>query len=198
MISEQQLDGLFAAGADPYGAAAAAMLDKPLANVTQEERDLIKRVFLRVQDRSTDWIKEALGRSASLFHEVGSALSVEKLLMGVSNPILVQKLGEGSRTSDQLRARAAEGFELCVRALAKLGAPDVTIHECGESAAGEVPWGAVGADADAACTGTLVHDEFTACPAHDRGGGADATCTGTLVHGEYAWCPVHDDRRRVR
>ena len=35
---------------------------------------------------------------------------------------------------------AAEGFELCVRALAEMGAKDVTIHECGKAAFGEEPW----------------------------------------------------------
>lgn len=83
------------------------------------------------------------------------------------NAILAAKLRENQRSPDQLRSISADGFELCVRALAKLGAADVTIHECGKSALGEEPWAA---DDGLRCTGTLVHDEFTACPVHDRRG----------------------------
>lgn len=197
MISVQLLDGLFVSGCDPYGAGAAALFDKPLAAVTQAERDMIKQVFLRVMigsigEGAGGTIEEALGQSADLFHEIGSALSVEQLLSNTHNAILVEKLREKRRSSDQLRLLAADGFELCVRALAKRGAPNVTIHECGTSAFGEAPWGA----AEATCTGTIVHDEFTVCPVHDRRGDADATCTGTLVHDEYSACPVHDQRDR--
>jgi hypothetical protein len=112
-------------------------------------------------------LEQALRRSADLFHEVASALAVDRLLANVRNAVLVDKLRESRRSSEQLRSISAGGFELCVRALAQMGAADVTIHECGVSALGEEPWGA---DAGATCTGTLVHDEFTVCPVHDRDG----------------------------
>lgn len=149
-------------------------------------------VKARGEGEGTGTIEQALRRSADLFHEIGSALAVEPLLADARNVILVEKLRENRRSSDQLRSISAEGFELCVRALAQLGAADVTIHECGPSAFGEAPWEP---DDGATCTGTLVHDEFTACPVHDQRGKIDgSTCTGTLVHDEYTACPVHDRR----
>ncbi len=170
MTSEQQLDSLFAPGCDPYVAGAAALFDKPLDAVTQDERDSTKRVFKRMMARCAEegvsgMLEQALRRSAALFHEIGSALAVERLLVDVRNAVLAEKLRENQRSSDQLRSISAGGFELCVRALAQRGAADVTIHECGASAFGEAPWGA---DSAPTCTGTLVHDEFTACPVHDR------------------------------
>lgn len=54
-------------------------------------------------------------------------------------------------------------------------------------------------DAAPTCTGTLVHDEFTACPVHDRKDVSRddvVACTGTLVHDEFTACPVHDWRDR--
>jgi len=143
-----------------------------------------------------DTIERALRRSADLFHEIGSALAVEPLLADARNAILADKLRENCRSSDQLRSISAEGFELCVRALAQLGAADVTIHECGASALGEEPWGS---DEVSTCTGSLVHAEYTACPVHGGRGGSDGSrCTGTLVHDEFAACPVHDRRGRDR
>ncbi len=169
MISEEQLDGLFAPGCDPYRAGAAALFGKPPAEVTQDERDAVKRVFARMaacrRPGGGDTLEQALRRSADLFHEIGAALAVERLLADVRNAILAAKLREKQRSSDQLRTISADGFELCVRALAMMGAADVTIHECGKSAFGEEPWGA---DDRPRCTGTLVHDEFTTCPVHDR------------------------------
>lgn len=139
-------------------------------------------------------IEQVLRRSADLFHEIGSALAVEPLLADARNAILAEKLRENRRSPDQLRSISAEGFELCVRALAQLGAADVTIHECGASALGEAPWGP---DDGLTCTGSLVHDEYTTCPVHDRRGGTDgAPCNGTLVHDEFTACPVHDRRSR--
>lgn len=74
-----------------------------------------------------------------MFHEVVSALSAEDLLAGCRNAVVAEKLRENLRTRDQIRRIASDGFELCVRALAEMGAADVTIHECGKSALGEGP-----------------------------------------------------------
>ena len=87
---------------------------------------------------STD---QALSRASELFHEILSALSSEDLIAGCRNTVVADKLRENLRTPDQIRRIAADGFELCVRALAAAGAPGVTIHECGEQAFGEQPWG---------------------------------------------------------
>jgi hypothetical protein len=105
-----------------------------------------------------------------MFHEVGSAISAADLVANCRNPMLANKLREKLRTSAQIKKITADGFELCIRALASMGATDVTIHECGKSALGEEPWS--GSDEDVTkipmrCTGTLVHDEFTLCPVHD-------------------------------
>ena len=77
---KQQLDALCAPGCDPYAVGAAVLFAKSTAAVTQDERDIVKRVFM---------------------HIYVQCLACEQ----------AQQLS---------------------------------------------------------CTGTLVHDEFTACPAHDR------------------------------
>jgi hypothetical protein len=84
--------------------------------------------------------EQALRRSADLLHEIVSALSAETLLTEARNAIVAEKLRENLRSPDQLRRIAADGFELCVRALVEMGASNVTIHECGASALGEEPW----------------------------------------------------------
>jgi hypothetical protein len=77
--------------------------------------------------------EEALRGAADLFHEVLSGLSAEDLIVNCRNEVLREKLREDLRTRDQLKAIAASGFELCVTALAALGASGVTIHECSKS-----------------------------------------------------------------
>lgn len=85
--------------------------------------------------------EHALRCAADMFHEIVSAFSAEALLADARNAIMAEKLREKLRSSEQLCRIAADGFELCVRALAEMGAPDVTIHECGKQALGEEPWG---------------------------------------------------------
>ena len=46
--TEAQLDELFTPGCDPYRAGAAALLSKDPHGVTQEDRDVLKRVFVRI------------------------------------------------------------------------------------------------------------------------------------------------------
>lgn len=136
----------------------------------------------------------ALRRAADLFHEIGSSIAAADLVTDCRNAVLADKLRENLRTPAQLRALTADGFELCVRALAASGAADVTIHECGTSAFGEEPWGD---REDARCTGALVHDQLSLCPVHDLGESDDPVkCTGVLLHGEFTPCAVHDGSGR--
>ena len=86
-------------------------------------------------------LEQALGRASEMFHEIVSAFSSEDLLAGCRNAVVAEKLRENLRTRDQIRRIAVDGFELCVRVLAAAGAPGVTIHECGDQALGEQPWG---------------------------------------------------------
>lgn len=138
---EQRLDALFARGGDPYRAGAVALFDKPLDAITQDDRDIVKSVVLRVLKTRSDFVSEleVLRRASNLFHEIGSAISAESLIVDVRNAILADKLRENLRSSDQIRKIATDGFELCVRALAAAGATDVTIHECGSRDFDE-PW----------------------------------------------------------
>jgi len=139
---EQQLDTLFAPGCDPYRAGASLLRNKSPEAITQDERDLVKSVVMRVLRIRSGAVSEieTLRRSADLFHEIGSALAADALTADARNAIFAEKLRENQRSPDQLRKIASDGFELCVRALAAAGASDVTIHECGVQALGETPW----------------------------------------------------------
>jgi len=140
---EKQIEALFERQSDPYRAGAAAIFDKVADAVTPEERDLVKRVFLRVLKRRPEYVSEieVLRRASEMFHEIVSSISSKDLLANCKNSIVAEKLKENLRTRDQIRKIAAEGFDVCVRALSVAGAPGVTIHECGDSALGETPWG---------------------------------------------------------
>ncbi len=85
--------------------------------------------------------EQALLCAADMFHEIVSAFASEDLVVDARNKIVAEKLGENLRSRDQLQKIASDGFEVCVRALAEMGASDVTIYECGEQALGEHPWG---------------------------------------------------------
>lgn len=191
---EERFKKLFTSGCDPYGVGATVLFDKP--SITLEERHLVKLVFMHMAACRGYLAGESSLRSAAdMFHEVGAAFAAEELLVDVRNAKLADSLRKNLRTCDQIKKIASDGFELCVRALAAMGAPDVTIHECGDQVLGEQPWN----DRDEAvkCTGTIVHNEFTSCPVHDQGQSSDPMrCTGTRVHGEFTACPVHDWRDR--
>jgi len=140
-VLERRLDALFVPGCDPYRAGATVLFDKPSDMISQDERDVTKRVFMRMAARRGYTAGEpSLRRAADRFHEVGSALAAEELLVDVRNAKIADSLREKLRTRDQIKKIASDGFESCVRALAAMGASDVTIHECGEKALGEVPW----------------------------------------------------------
>jgi hypothetical protein len=135
-VLEQRLEALFTPDCDPYAAGAAALFDKAEDAITQDERDLTKRVFMRIAARrgmgADGYIVQALRLAADKLHAVGSAIAAEDLIAGCRNEILASKLRENLRSHDQIKRITADGFELCVRALAEMGASDVTIHECGK------------------------------------------------------------------
>ena len=138
---ERRLNALFAPGCDPYKVGASILFDKPADEISQDDRYLMKMVFMHMAARRGYLAGEpSLRRAADLFHEVGSALAAEELLVDVHNVKIADSLRENLRTHDQIKKIATGGFELCVRALAEMGATDVTIHECGEKALGEQPW----------------------------------------------------------
>ena len=84
--------------------------------------------------------EQALQDAADRFHEIVSAMAAKDLLANTRNEKIAASLREKLRSRDQIKEIACNGFEACVRALAAMGAADVTIHECGEKALGEVPW----------------------------------------------------------
>lgn len=83
---------------------------------------------------------QSLRGAADLFHEILSSLCAEDLIGNMRNAKIVESLREKIRSRDEIKKIASDGFELCVRSLAAAGAPDVTIHECGDQALGETPW----------------------------------------------------------
>lgn len=142
------LDTLFVEGCDPYRVAASVLLDKPSEAVTQDDRDSVKRVFMHVAARrdkiTRDEREKPLRQAADMFHEIVSANEARRLLdrEGHKLPqIMYDDFSSKLRTSLEITKAASDGFELCVRALAAMGAADVTIHECGKQALGEEPWG---------------------------------------------------------
>lgn len=137
-VSEQTLDVLFTPGSDPYRAAAVVLFDKPADAITQDDRDIVKRVFMRTLKRYRErhhGENQVLRDAADTFHRIGAALNAERLLSREDNklttPLLEALVSKKLSTHDLIKA-AADGFELCVRALAEMGASDVMIHECGE------------------------------------------------------------------
>lgn len=79
--------------------------------------------------------EQALRSAADAFHRIGSALNAERLLdrKGPKIPTqLYEAIVAKKLTPDEMSKAAADGFELCVRALAEMGATDVAIHECGD------------------------------------------------------------------
>ena len=144
-----RLDTLFVAGCDPYRVAASVLLDKPSEAVTQDDRDSVKRVFMHVAARRDEITRsereKPLRQAADMFHEIVAAYEARRLLdqEGHKLPqVMYDDFTSKLRAPPEITKIAAEGFELCVRALAEMGATDVTIHECGKQALGEEPWGA--------------------------------------------------------
>ena len=143
---EKQIDALFAREADPYRAGAIALFGASSDTwdaAAHAERDLVKRVFLRILTRRSDYVSEIeiLKRVSEMFHEIVSSISSKDLLANCKNAALAEQLKENLRTRDEIRKIAADGFEVCVRALSVAGVPGATIDECGSSTLGEEPWG---------------------------------------------------------
>jgi hypothetical protein len=79
--------------------------------------------------------EKALRGAADALHRIVSAIGVEKLLSreGYKMPSqMFEALVAKKLTPNEMSKVAADGFELCVRALVEMGAPDVTIRECAE------------------------------------------------------------------
>lgn len=141
------LDTLFVAGCDPYRVAASVLFSKPSEAVTEDDRDRVKRVFMHMaaqRDEITRDVREKpLRRAADMFHEIGAAYEARRLLDrdGHKLPqVMYDDFTKKLRAPPEIMKLSSDGFELCVRALAAMGAADVTIHECGSQALGEEPW----------------------------------------------------------
>lgn len=79
--------------------------------------------------------EKVLREAADRFHQILASFSSSRLLSrnGAKMPTpLYESMSEKVLSNEALEKIAADGFELCVRALHALGASDVTIHECGE------------------------------------------------------------------
>ncbi len=139
------LAALFVEGCDPYRVAASVLLGKSSETITQDDRDIVKRVFMHVASLRGFLANEpSLRRAADLFHKIGSAYEARRLLdrEGHKLPqVMYDNFTMKLLDPSEIMKIATDGFELCVRALAAMGAPDITIHECGTQALGEEPWG---------------------------------------------------------
>lgn len=79
--------------------------------------------------------EQALRQAAKLFHEIVGAITARDMLGRTGENLVAAKLIRAKlrgdlRSPEQLRRIAADGFELCIRALVEMGATDVSIHEC--------------------------------------------------------------------
>ena len=100
---EQHLDSLFTADCDPYQAGAAVLLSKSTKEVTQDEREVVKLVFMRILMRRTEK-EQTLRRAADMFHEIVSAISSDNLLDKPRvNSVIAEKLRGNVRSREQLR-----------------------------------------------------------------------------------------------
>lgn len=117
--------------------------DRLLFNVTDVPHaqigDALEKGLEKNLERASSPVpsQEKMLRTASdAFHRIVSAIGVEKLLSreGYKMPTqMFETFTAKKLTLDEMSKVAADGFELCVRALADLGATDVSIHECGEA-----------------------------------------------------------------
>jgi len=74
--------------------------------------------------------EEALRAAADAFHRIVADHGARKLLgRAMPQPMFDSMIGKLLDPS-QVEEIAADGFEMCARALAAMGASDVTIHEC--------------------------------------------------------------------
>lgn len=73
---------------------------------------------------------EAMKFAATAVHKIGAAIEVKRLLMQPMQPLMRAKL-EAQRMSDtEIQEVAHNAFELLVLAMAGMGVPDVTVHNC--------------------------------------------------------------------
>jgi hypothetical protein len=81
---------------------------------------------------SPDPTDEALRAASDLFHKILASFSAERLLArgGKLTQPIRDSMTSQILAPEKLEQLAADGFEICVRALAARGAADVSIHEC--------------------------------------------------------------------
>ena len=119
-VLERRLDELFTAGCDPYQVGAAALFAKDPEAITQDDRDLVKRVFMRIAARrGAQDLEQTLRDAADMFHEIGSAIAAEDLISDCRNAVLAEKLRSNLRSRVQLGKIASDGFDLCTREFSK-------------------------------------------------------------------------------
>lgn len=87
-----------------------------LADKLRENQRSHDQLFTIASDGHGLCTRAALPRAAEMFQAIVQALAGEVLRVH----------------RDHIREVSAKGFELCVRELARLGATDVSIHECSE------------------------------------------------------------------
>lgn len=77
--------------------------------------------------------EDALRAAADIFHKIVSDHGAREILdrEGHKMPqLMVDSMTSKLLDPAEVDRLAADGFEICVRALAALGATDVSIHEC--------------------------------------------------------------------
>jgi hypothetical protein len=75
----------------------------------------------------------ALREASDLFHKILSAIAARRLLDREGHKMpdrLRQGIVDKLLEPEAIERLAADGFEVCVRALVTIGAKDVSIHEC--------------------------------------------------------------------
>src|ERR1700680_321353 len=78
--------------------------------------------------------EQALRDAADMFHKIVSGVASARLVAAEGHKMPQRFYDEMTAkvlSSEEIEKIAANGFELCVHALAAMGAKDVSIHECG-------------------------------------------------------------------
>jgi hypothetical protein len=79
--------------------------------------------------------EQSLRDAADLFHKIVSGVASARLIAAEGHKMpqgMYDSIAAAVLTNEAIEQIAADGFELCVRALAAMGAKDVSIHECGK------------------------------------------------------------------
>lgn len=99
---------------------------------TKKVTERVRRVSARVVP--PDLARRTLDGAATAFHRIAMAIQGRGLVAkGVTNKILRESIEKQSLTDAEIASLCGDWFEGIVRALQKLGAPDISIHECNPS-----------------------------------------------------------------